>query len=361
MQQISSRLCIASINKLQADKAASGAVAFWRRLSGLALAFCGLLLTACASQTHWPAAASGDLPVLPDHQLLAQVPFYPQQDYQCGPAALAMMLNAQGRHTSPDALVEKVYLPGRRGSLQVEMDATARQSGLLVYPLQPDLATLLQEVAAGNPVLVMQNLRLGWWPQWHFAVVTGFDNNRDKKQQTVILNTGVHAGYQQPLSVFMATWDRADRWARVILPPDQVPATAQPLVFLQSAQDLEVTGQLAAALTAYQTAAATWPDQPAAWIGMGNVAFQRRDWPQASHYYQAMTVRFPAQAAGWNNLGESLARQGCPVAAQKAAECAHQLDPQRFSLSDTGFPALPQTNSSVSCPQMNHVRCGYNP
>jgi hypothetical protein len=33
----------------------------------------------------------------------------------------------------------------------------------------------LREVAAGNPVLVLQNLSFAWAPVWHYAVVMGYD------------------------------------------------------------------------------------------------------------------------------------------------------------------------------------------
>ena len=51
---------------------------------------------------------------------LTDTPFFPQEAYQCGPAALATLLNANGVAVSPEQLVPQVYLPERRGSLQVE-------------------------------------------------------------------------------------------------------------------------------------------------------------------------------------------------------------------------------------------------
>lgn len=97
-----------------------------------------------------------------DQALLDHVPFYPQEKYQCGPASLATMLNTQGLATDPEILKELVYLPGRQGSLQVEMVAGARSHDMVVYPLKPNLEAVLGEVNAGNPVLIMQNLRFNW-------------------------------------------------------------------------------------------------------------------------------------------------------------------------------------------------------
>ena len=114
-----------------------------------------------------------DLPVRAE---LTDVPFFAQEDYQCGPAALAMALNAAGVGVTPDALVNQVYIPARKGSLQVEMLASARRHGLLAYELAPELKDVLAEVAAGNAVIVLQNQGLwSFHPYWHYAVVIGYD------------------------------------------------------------------------------------------------------------------------------------------------------------------------------------------
>lgn len=299
-----------------------------------------LLLAGCASTPQWPSQESAAR-----RQVLANVPFHPQARYQCGPASLAMMVNTQGIEVTPEQLVDRVYLPEREGALQVEMVAAARQFGLLVYPLAPELETLLREIDAGHPVLVLQNLRFGWWPQWHFAVVIGYD----PRTETLILHSGTEAYYEQPLEAFMATWGRSERWARVMLPPDTLPATAEPLNFLLAANDLEATGQLDAAQTAYGTAWTTWPEQPAALLGLGNIAYKREQWAEASTRYLRMTRHFPGIGAGWNNLSEALSRQGCPTAAKVAAQCAQAQQPERF----TGEPPASYGADGEACPTIS--------
>ncbi|HCD05301.1 MAG TPA: bacteriocin/lantibiotic ABC transporter, partial [Methylophaga sp.] len=97
---------------------------------------------------------------------LEDVPFFPQTQYQCGPAALATVMQYRGIDILPDTLTEQVYIPEKQGSLQIEMIAATRKQGLMPYPLAPDMEDLLTEVAAGNPVLVMQNLGYNWKPFW---------------------------------------------------------------------------------------------------------------------------------------------------------------------------------------------------
>jgi hypothetical protein len=117
-------------------------------------------LTGCATPQvgqlaqQWPS----DLSQL---ALLTSVPFFPQEDHECGPAALAMVLRSAGLPVEPEQLVSQVYVPGRQGTLQTELLVSARRHGLPAYVLQPEVAAVLREVAAGHPVLVFQNLGLG--------------------------------------------------------------------------------------------------------------------------------------------------------------------------------------------------------
>src|SRR5690606_40435641 len=106
--------------------------------------------------------------------LLDNVPFFAQDEYQCGPAALATVLVADGVEVTPEELVDQVYVPARQGSLQIEMLAAPRRMGRLSYPLLPELQQVLDEVASGRPVLVVQNVGLQRLPQWHYAVVVGY-------------------------------------------------------------------------------------------------------------------------------------------------------------------------------------------
>ncbi|MBS3803826.1 MAG: PA2778 family cysteine peptidase [Oleiphilaceae bacterium] len=314
-----------------------------------------VILGGCANRPQWPddtlPAVTGNAGTsgteLNQRLVLDQIPFYAQELYQCGPASLAMMLNSQGLTTQPDELKDLVYLPGREGSLQVELVAAARSHGMVVYPLDGTLKSLLTEVAAGNPVMVMQNLAFDWWPQWHFAVVMGFDD----AERNIILHTSTHEAREDAVETFFATWSRTDNWAVVMLPPEQLPATAEPLDYLTAVNDLETTGNSQTALRAYETAEKNWPDQPAAVMGQGNLAYQRGDWAAATDHYLRLTDRFPELAAGWNNLAHALAQSGCESGSQQAAQCAHQRQPERFSPTlDLKAEGRSERCPAISCP-----------
>lgn len=275
-----------------------------------------LWLGGCAVQ---PQTALMYDPALPSRTLLTDVPFHAQDDYQCGPAALAMLLNQRGIDVTPEQLTERVWLPGRRGSLQLEMVAAARERGLLVYPLAPRLDTLLLELQAGNSVLVMQNLGFNWWPQWHYAVAIGYDLPR----QQIILHSGLEAERREPLRLFLRSWQGAENWARVLMPPEQLPASAEALPWLRAASDLELSGQPEAARLAYLRATRQWPEQPAGWFGAANSAWQLGLRQTAVVDYLNTLHQFPQLQAARHNLAQALTRMDCTEALELLNRCPH--------------------------------------
>ena len=123
---------------------------------------------------------------VPARQELEAVPFIPQAAYQCGPAALAMVLAWIGHPVHSDALAGQVFSRARQGSLPTDMTSAARRHGLVAYPIST-LRAVVTEVAAGNPVILLQNLGSPDRPRWHYAVVVGYDLVRDQ----IILRSGL--------------------------------------------------------------------------------------------------------------------------------------------------------------------------
>lgn len=283
-----------------------------------------LMLGGCATpqvrglQEHWPDT-------LPATATIAHVPFHPQEDYQCGPAALAMAAGAAGMPLVPESLVDQVYLPARQGSLQLEMLAAARRYGMLSYRIRPGIDALLQEVAAGNPVIVLQNLSFSFAPVWHYAVVIGFDRNRNQ----LMLHSGRTQNMEMSLFTFERTWARADHWAMLVLPPARLPATADADSFAAAAAALERNAP-AAAQAAYAAGLGRWPDHANLLLGNGNAAYVLGQKKAAVQAYRRLTALHPSHADGWNNLAQALHDEGKPREAAAAVARAVALGGPRL-------------------------------
>jgi len=232
-----------------------------------------------------------------------------------------MGMSAAGTEVTPEALVSQVYLPQRKGSLQAEMLAAARRHGMLAYRLSPELSDVLTEVAAETPVIVLQNLGLSWYPVWHYAVVVGYDLEREQ----IILRSGLEHRLVMPLSIFQRTWQRGGSWAMLAIPSDKLPATATQEGYLTAVLALEKNGKFAAAQAAYQTALNRWPEDLAALIGLGNTHYMLGNLNRAEQAFRKATTIHPESAVAYNNLAQSLADQGKRGEALAAAQHAVEL------------------------------------
>jgi tetratricopeptide (TPR) repeat protein len=254
---------------------------------------------------------------------LQDTPFFPQERFQCGPAALATVLRSHSVDVSPEQLVDAVYVPALHGSLREEIAAAARRYGMLAYPLSPSLADLFREIAHGHPVLIFQNLGTDWYPVWHFAVVVGYDLAR----REVLLRSGTSRRRHSTLANLERTWSAGGYWALVILPPGDVPASARPLPYLQAVHELETAGPAGAARHAYSAATRHWPDEPRTWLLLGNNCYAAGDYPAAAAAFRKAVGLAPGESRGWNNLAYALLRMSCPEQARLAAGCALQRAP----------------------------------
>ncbi len=273
-------------------------------------------MTGCAApQTS--ALRSSHAQVAPPAELTA-TPFFAQERYQCGPAALAMALGAAGFDVQPDALVPQVYLPQREGSLQVEMLAAARRNGAFGVTIAPRMDALLAEVAAGNPVVILQNLSLPIFPRWHYAVVIGYDLARGD----IILRSGTTQRLVMSMSTFEHTWARSKYWGMVALAPGRLPVTTDEATVLDALVAFEKTGK---ARKTYEAAAQRWSGNAALLIGLGNTAYQAGDRAGAADAFRRATERDPKNAAALNNLAVVLTELGRLPEARKAAEQAIAL------------------------------------
>ncbi|MGK2914915.1 MAG: PA2778 family cysteine peptidase [Porticoccaceae bacterium] len=270
---------------------------------------------------------------------LSATPFFPQEEYQCGPAALATVLAAADASATPDELAPLVYLPARKGSLQPELVATVRRYQRLPYVIDTDFSALLAEVTGGRPVLVLQNLGVSWYPIWHYAVVVGYQPGTDQ----LLLRSGTTK--RQPVGTrrFLNSWARAGNWGLVVLKPGELPAHADADRYLQAVAALESASHYAAALSAYQAAFARWPTDTRTRFGVANSLLGLGRANEAIHHYRQLLASQPDNAAALNNLAEALAATGCREQAITTIERAIAVP----GLPPTLAPVLQKTRAEL--------------
>ncbi len=258
---------------------------------------------------------------VPPRVEIETIPFYSQKAYQCGPAALAMVLNWSGLPISPEELTTEVFTPARKGSLQSAMISAVRRNGKIAYVFT-GLSDLFAEVAAGQPVIILQNLGLSWYPVWHYAVVVGYDLS----EKYVILCSGNIRRKLMPFQVFEKSWARGNYWGLLILQSNQLPATAKEDLFLKAVLGLEEARQFRAAIDGYHTALTQWPENLTALIGLGNCYYALGELENTEKVLRKAIRLHPTSGPAFNNLAQIFFEQGRKQEALAAAKKAVFLD-----------------------------------
>jgi hypothetical protein len=235
---------------------------------------------------------------------LTDVPFHPQVTDQCGPAALASILNSAA---SPEELRSRVYIPEREGSLQLELLGATRHYGRIPYIIDPDVNAILAELHARRPVLILQNLGAKMLPIWHYAVVVGYL----PVERQFVLRSGDKKRLLMSPRKLVRTWQRADSWAIVALRPGNLPANVVADRYLRSVAAFEAAGNKAHVVAAYRTATEEWPQNDLAWLGLGNALYSQGKLQQAQNAYQKVLEIEPEHAIALNNLSQVYADLGC--------------------------------------------------
>jgi len=213
--------------------------------------------------------------------------------------------------------VPQVYIPARKGSLQVEMLATARRHGLVSYQLAPRFEDLLREIASGTPVVVLQNLGL-FSAGWHYAVAVGYDYPFG----SLVLRSGKLERDVLPFAAHEVVWMRSGYWAMVAVPPDKIPVTAQEGPWLTAIAALERAGDVRAARVGYRTFLDRWPDNVNAAVGLANSHYAVGELAETEAVLRKAAERAPDSVVVLNNLAQTLSDLGRDAEALPFAERA---------------------------------------
>lgn len=172
-----------------------------------------LLLTACAGPSAEAVRAA--VAAAPDAGRILPVPFFPQEEYQCGPAALASVLAYWGVPADPGAIAEAIYLPHLRGTLSLDLLLYAERQGVRATLLPPSADALRAALLTGRPVIALLNVGLRLVPTWHYVVVIGYADGPG----AFLAHDGRHRERVFPYDDFTWRWQASGRWALLVEPP----------------------------------------------------------------------------------------------------------------------------------------------
>ena len=241
-----------------------------------------------------------------------KVPFVSPRSDLCGAASIEM-ISSYWRSTTSYAprlsrheLDGRTLIPAKGGTLQVELVATARANGLLVYPLNPTFDALFSELEKQHPVIVLLNRGYSWYPLWHYAPVTGYDEGK----RSILMHFSDRPNEAVPIATFAALWKRSGNWGVVLLPPGHLPASASSKTFLRSAYEFEKTGMMDDAIIAYRSALLRWPKDIDIIFALANAYYHSHQLTDAEQSYCKLLSLEPGHPLALNNLADLLCRTG---------------------------------------------------
>ena len=270
---------------------------------------------------------------------LTATPFFPQERYQCGPAALTTVLVQSGKSTTLDSMIDAVYIPDRQGSLQLEMLAAARGEGRIPYRIEPTLGAIHRELIANRPVLVLQNLGIRAIPRWHYAVVVGIDPDNN----AVYLRSGQERRRKTRLRTFVRTWQRSDFWGVVVLPPGELPQQPDAARFAAAVAAFESAGRHEQSIKSWRAGLAEWPQDTTMLFGTAGAAYATSDFAAAARLYRRIIEIDDRHVFARNNLAMALAEEGRFDEAIDELDIAMKLD----EISEQHFDILQATRFDI--------------
>ncbi len=121
--------------------------------------------------------------------VLSDVPFFRQNQYDCGPAALACVYNFLGVRQDPQEIANRVYSRKHKGSLNLQMLIDARQQGLVATMYSGSFEQIKQALDNEIPLILMLSDEPEDEDSLHYVVVVGYEG--DNLSAIV-----VHDGYE---------------------------------------------------------------------------------------------------------------------------------------------------------------------
>ena len=171
-----------------------------------------LLLVVLLSSFYSCAGPSSDLSGQPA-RVIDGVPFFPQEEYQCGPASLAGVLNFYGWKVSPAEIAAEIFSRQARGTLDMDMVFYAQKKGLKAEKYRGTFEDLQGQINSRRPVIVLIDQGFWVYQSHHFMVVVGYDEGG------IIVNSGKEERKFISRDSFSKTWQKTKFWTLRIAPP----------------------------------------------------------------------------------------------------------------------------------------------
>jgi hypothetical protein len=283
---------------------------------------------------------------------LSNTAFFPDERRQAGPAALATLLYTDGVDVGPDAVLPLLRTDVGERTPQADLIAATLSLNRIPTVLEPTYASLIAELRAGRPVMVlMVDMPPDAPADWRYAVVVGVQPELDR----FILRSGRTGRRFLSYDQFEKAWSPGHHWAMVVTRADELPATVSADLWIAAADAVTQAKKPQLAETMVTTGVAKWGETTTSWVALGNARYAQRDLVGASRAYRKAIELKPDNAVAHNNYAEVLLDRHCIDNAQDQIDAALKLetDPQLIErFEGTQVMIRKHAGPSVYCPEL---------
>jgi ABC-type bacteriocin/lantibiotic exporter with double-glycine peptidase domain len=144
--------------------------------------------------------------------MIQNVPFHPQEEFQCGPASLAGVLNHWNINVSPEEIASEIYSKSAKGTLNIDMVLYAEKRGLKGRQYRGSFEDIKNKIDSGYPLVVLVDEGFLIYQKNHFMVVIGYGG------EGILANSGRKQHKFIPVNEFLRSWGRTNFWTLLITP-----------------------------------------------------------------------------------------------------------------------------------------------
>lgn len=143
-------------------------------------------------------------------KLIENIPFYPQEDYQCGPASLAGVLNYHGVVITPEEIAADIFSKSAKGTLNLDMLIYAKNKGFKALQYKGSIDDIRININKGLPLIVLVDYGFLFYMQNHFMVIIGYND------YGIIVNSYAYEKQFIALDRFLDAWEKTNFWTLLI-------------------------------------------------------------------------------------------------------------------------------------------------
>jgi predicted double-glycine peptidase len=146
------------------------------------------------------------------------VPFFAQDEYMCGPAALASVIGFHGRSEGMEAVAKEVYSAKLKGALPMDLLLYAKSKGFEAKYYKGSIEGLKESLERGEPLILFLNLGYDFYPAGHYVVAVGMD----EAAGVVFAHSGMNREEAFTLRELEKSWSKTG-WSTLLVRPKERP------------------------------------------------------------------------------------------------------------------------------------------